>query len=597
MQKKISSSLVASFLLATTNLYSAQNLETITVTSATKSTQSIKDVTSNIEVITKEEIEERHFSGVSDALNTLAGVNITSSGGVGQLDSLYIRGVEAKRILILIDGIRYNEPAGLSGAPLSQLSIDDVEQIEVVKGAQSGIWGADASGGVINIITSTAKKGFHGNGSVEIGSFNTKKYSLTLSNRTDLGYVKLNANRTDIRGFSSYEGTSGKRGDELGYERDGYNNNTYGVQAGINLFENDELNFSYKKINAKYEYDSSTSDNLTNVSDLNHFFKSTSYIHNGESYNIKANMQQSKFDRTQGTFTAQSLVNEFGIQSTINYMDNSSLVLGVNKQNFEHITDELKYQTEGLFISNTNTFFDKLILTQSLRYDNNTKFDEKVTGKIGTKFNFTEDLSIGGNYGTAYNAPTLSNLSYTSSLTPESTKSFDVNVEYKNFKVTYFETKTSDMIEYVANSWPNTQYENLKGDTTFKGYEFAYKKDIIEDMILNLNYTHLSAKDDDKQDLARRAKRQLGFALDYYGISKFHFNVNGQYIGDRYDKDNKDGAKTGNYTVWNSVINYDINKTFKAYLKVDNLFDKYYQTVSKYGTAERSAYVGLKATF
>uniref|UniRef100_UPI0040471FE9 TonB-dependent receptor plug domain-containing protein n=1 Tax=Aliarcobacter sp. TaxID=2321116 RepID=UPI0040471FE9 len=597
MQKKISSSLVASFLLATTNLYSAQNLETITVTSATKSTQSIKDVTSNIEVITKEDIEERHFSGVSEALNTLAGVNITSSGGVGQLDSLYIRGVEAKRILILIDGIRYNEPAGLSGAPLSQLSIDDVEQIEVVKGAQSGIWGADASGGVINIITSTTKKGFHGNGSVEMGSFNTKKYSLTLSNRTDLGYVKLNANRTDIRGFSSYEGTSGKRGDELGYERDGYNNNTYGVQAGINLFENDELNFSYKKINAKYEYDSSTADNLTNVSDLNHFFKSTNYIHNGENYNIKANMQQSKFDRTQGTFTAQSLVNEFGIQSTINYMDNSSLVLGVNKQNFEHITDELKYQTEGLFISNTNTFFNKLVLTQSLRYDNNTKFDEKVTGKIGTKFSFTEDLSIGGNYGTAYNAPTLSNLSYTSSLTPESTKSFDVNVEYKNFKVTYFETKTSDMIEYVSGSWPNTQYENLKGDTTFKGYELAYKKDIIEDMILNLNYTHLSAKDDDKQDLARRAKRQLGFALDYYGISKFHFNVNGQYIGDRYDKDNKDGAKTGNYTVWNSVINYDINKTFKAYLKVDNLFDKYYQTVSKYGTAERSAYVGLKASF
>jgi vitamin B12 transporter len=601
MQKKLSISLVASILLATTNLFSAQNLETITVTSATKSTQSIKDVTSNVEVITKEEIEERHYSGVSEALNTLAGVSIISNGGVGQSDSIFIRGVDSKRILILVDGIRYNEPAGLSGAPLAQLLIDDIEQIEVVKGAQSGIWGADASGGVINIITSSAKKGFHGNAAVEMGSFNTKKYSTTLSNRTDLGYVKLNANRTDIRGFSAFEAKEnsvnyGKRGDELGYERDGYNNNTYSIQAGLNLSDNDEVNLSYKKINAKYDYDSASGDNSTNKSDLNHFFKSANYIHSSEKYNIKLNAQQSKFDRTQDTFNAKSLVNEFGIQSTINYMDNANLVMGINKQNFEHINDKLKYQTEGIFISNTNTF-DKLVLSQALRYDNNTKFDEKVTGKIGAKYNFTEDLSTSTNYGTAYNAPTLSNLSYTSTLKPESTKSFDINAEYKDFRITYFENKISDMIEYISGSWPNTQYKNLEGEATLKGYELAYKKDIIEDTILNLNYTHLSAQNDDKEDLARRAKNQIGFGVDYYGISKFHFNVNGQYIGDRYNSDNKTGAETGNYTLWNSVVNYEINKTFSTYLKVDNIFNKYYQTVDGYATAERSAYVGLKASF
>ncbi len=601
MQKKLSISLVASVLLATTNLFSAQNLETIEVISATKSTQSIKDVTSNVEVITKEEIEERHFSGLSEALNTLAGVNIISNGGVGQSDSLFIRGIDSKRILILVDGVRYNEPAGLSGAPLAQMLIDDIEQIEVVKGAQSGVWGADASGGVVNIITSSAKKGFHGSGTVEMGSFNTKKYSTTVSNRTDLGYVKLNANRTDIRGFSAFEAKEnstnyGKRGDELGYERDGYNNNTYSIQGGLNLTDNDEVNLSYKKINAKYEYDSTSADNTTNKSDLNHFFKSVNYIHTAEKYNIKLNAQQSKFDRTQNSFTAQSLVNEFGIQSTINYIENANLVLGVNKQNFEHITDELKYQTEGIFISNTNTF-DKLVLSQALRYDNNTKFDEKVTGKIGAKYNFTEDLNTSVNYGTAYNAPTLSNLSYTSTLKPETTKSFDVNAEYKDFRVTYFESKISDMIEYVSGSWPNTQYSNLDGEATLKGYELAYKKDIIEDTILNLNYTHLSAKNDEKEDLSRRAKNQVGFGVDYYGISKFHFNVNGQYIGNRYDGPNKTGAETGNYTVWNSVVNYEINKTFSTYLKVDNIFNKYYQTVDGYATAERSAYVGLKASF
>jgi vitamin B12 transporter len=600
MQKKISTSLVASLLLATTNLFSAQNLEPITVTSATKSTQSIKDVTSNVEVITKEEIEERHFSGVSEALNSLAGVSVISNGGVGQTDSLFIRGVDSKRILILVDGVRYNEPAGLSGAPLAQLLIDDIEQIEVVKGAQSGVWGADASGGVVNIITSSAKKGLHGNGSVETGSFNTKKYSTTVSNRTDLGYIKLNANRTDVGGYSAFEAKEsspnyGKRGEELGYERDGYTNNTYTIQGGVNLTDSDEVNLSYKKIDAKYDYDSTNADNRTNKTDLNHFFKSTNYIHTAEKYNIKLNAQQSTFDRTQNTFKAKSLLNEFGAQTNINYIDKADLVLGVNKQNFEHKTDKLKYQTEGLFVSNSITF-DKLVLTQALRYDNNSKFDEKSTGKIGTKYNFTENLNTSANYGTAYNAPTLSNLSYTPTLKPETSESFDVGLEYKNFKVTYFENIITDMINYIPSSNP-VQYENLNGETTIKGYEFAYKKDVLKDTFLNLNYTLLDTQDNKGQELARRPKDQLGFGVDYYGIDRFQFNVNGQYIGERYDGANKTGAETGNYTVWNSVVNYDINKTYKAYLKVDNLFDKYYQTIDGYATAERSAYLGLKANF
>ena len=164
MQKNLSISLVASLLLAT-NLFSAQNLETITVTSATKSAQSIKDVTSNVEVITKEEIEERHFTSVPEALNSLSGINVISNGGLGTSASVKLRGFDTKRVLVLIDGIRVNDVTGTSGAPFEHLMINDIERIEVVKGAQSGIWGADASAGVINIITSSAKEGFRGSGS------------------------------------------------------------------------------------------------------------------------------------------------------------------------------------------------------------------------------------------------------------------------------------------------------------------------------------------------------------------------------------------------------------------------------------------------
>ena len=158
------------------------------------------------------------------------------------------------------------------------------------------------------------------------------------------------------------------------------------------------------------------------------------------------------------------------------------------------------------------------------------------------------------------------------------------------------------MIEYYDPTPRNTRnndakYINSKGESDLDGYELAYKQNVLEDLIFNVNHTHLIARSSDGLDLSRRAKRESGFGVDYYGINRFHFNINGSYIGDRYDGANKTGASTGNYTVWNTVVNYEINKTFSTYLKVDNLFNKYYQTVDGYATAERSAYVGLKASF
>ncbi|MEA3316236.1 MAG: TonB-dependent receptor [Campylobacterota bacterium] len=596
--KKTNLSITTALLLAT-NLYSSQDLGTINISSATKSEQSIKDTTSNVEVITSYELEEKHIATVSEALNSLSGISITSNGGLGQLDSLFIRGVDSKRVLILIDGIRYNEPAGLSGAPLAQLMVSDIEKIEIVKGAQSGIWGADASGGVINIISKKPKEGLSGDVLLEGGSFNTKKITTTLGAKKDNYFIKLNANKISTDGFSAFEakeGTAdyGKRGDELGFEKDGYENTTYSVQGGVNITSNDTLKMLYKNIDAQYDYDSSTADDSTKVSYINHYFKNIDYTHKKDDYSVNLKASQSKFNRTQDTFNAQSLVNEFAIQSKISYRKEDTLLVGLSKQNFEDIVNNRKYQTDALFVSNLNKF-DKFIFSQALRYDNNNMFDEKVTGKLGLKYNFNQELYISSNYGTAYNAPTLGNLSYTSTLKPESTISYDVSVGYSGLKVTYFENKIEDMINYTFV--PSFHYINEDGTSTLKGFEIDYKKDIMQDILLSINYTNLNAKDKDGKDLARRAKEDFKFGIDYYGVDKLHIGLNGQYVGERYDKANKQGAQTGKYTIANFVANYDIKKDLKVYTKVDNITDKYYQTVDGYATTPRAYYAGIKYSF
>lgn len=595
--KKISTSLVASFFLAT-NLFSTDTLETITVTSATKTEQSIKDVISNIDVITAEDIEARKFKTVTEALNTIPGIQVSPSGGIGQQTSVFLRGMDSNKTLVLIDGIRLNDPTGLSGANFEHLMINDIERIEVIKGAQSSIWGADASAGVINIITKSAQKGTHGNASVEYGKYNTKTSKATISHKNENFDAKLSALRVDTDGFSAMmpRGEKAKK-----YEDDGYENTTADLKLGYNFNENNRISTSYEIIDTKVDYDNSPNSNdkaktKTHLASVNYENKNDIAI-----TNVYANYTDITREYSYGNFDGS--VKEYGVKSTVPYLSETSFItIGTDYKEFEHKNDlDKQYDNKAIYITNTNKFFDdKTIFTESLRYDKYSDFDNKATGKVGIKQYIVDELNISSNYGTGYNVPTIYQLFEPAGmwgnvgnpdLQPEKTKGYDVGLEYKGFSITYFDTKVNNMIGY------GNGYENIEGDSKLKGTEIAYKNSVTEDIFLNLNYTNLSAKNADKEYLARRAKDKVGFGVDYYGLKDFHFNINGEYIGTRYDRVNKQGASTGNYTIWNAVVDYEINKTFSTYVKLDNMFNKDYQIVDGYATSQRAAFVGLKASF
>jgi len=609
MNKKISTSLSASLLIAT-NIYANDTvqLDEITVTSATKSTQSIKDVTSNIDVITSEEIEERQFTTVAEALNTIAGINITSNGGIGSSTTLGLRGTGNNRTLILIDGVKFKDHSSISGTNISNLMIDNIKSIEIIKGAQSGIWGADAAAGVINIITKDINDGTHFSLLTEIGSFKTKKFGASVSHKNKNFDIKLDANRITSDSFSS----KSPKGDDVSqYEDDYYENTSLGLKSNIYITDATKVFFSGKYIDSTKDYDSAGADDDTIKNDSQSKIFNIGLNHKYNEHDITIKFDKSNIKRDQIGYTSS-----FGVKSTnndtrniefsdrFNYSKGSFLLLGIgsNKDDIKYskttgVTDTASNDTRYGYITNSNRF-NKIVLTQSLRYDKFDNFDNEFTGKIGAKYDFSNDFNISANYGTSYSVPLLiqninpwgnTNLD----IKPEESKSFDIGFEYKNFSVTYFEQDVTNLID-----WENSTYTNVDGESEFKGYEIGYKQNLGEDILLSMNYTHLSAKDSDGENLARRAKRQLGFGVDYYGINKLHLNVNGSYIGDRFqDVYGVGRVQTGNYTVWNSVANYKINKTFSTYLKVDNLFNKYYQTIDGFATAERSAYIGLKATF
>ena len=615
MKQTITLSLLSTLLLS--DLHAAPiELEEITVEAANRTKQNIKDLTESVTIITSQEIEESRVSTLTEALSRLGHIAMTSNGGPGQTTSMLVRGFDSKRVLVLIDGMRYNDVTGLSGAQFEQITLNNIEQIEIIKGAQSGIWGADASAGVINIVTKTAKEGTHASGNIEYGSFATKKANIQISHKTDDFDLSLGASRFDTHGLSAAEPkrTSpdyGKRWDDLGYEDDAYTNKTYNAKAGYNVTQNDRFEASFRYIDAYVESDNGAGLDAPNgiytVNNLDSYFYSAAYKHDDALNDLLLQYNYSRFKRSQyGGYSGD--VEEIALQDKIDYAKDSFIRVGGSYQRYEQETSggsdlNKKYNAKSAYATNYNKFLlledlGNTIFTQSLRHDRYSIFDNKTTGKVGLKQFVHKDIYLSSNYGTAYNIPTLYQLfgswSGNAALKPEETKSIDITVGNDNLTFTYFHNKINDLIDYDFTS---STFNNMDGTSTIKGFEAGYQDDFFDVLSLGLNYTYLDAKNDDGETLARRPKHQIDGNVFYYLNDKLNIGLNGQYIGTRYDSPDNQGAQTGKYTLFNAVINYEINKNLTVYTKVDNITDKYYQVVDGYATAERSFYIGLNAQF
>ncbi len=385
---KIPLSITGAFLLTTCAF--AQNsldLGTLTISSATKSEQSIEDVTSNTSIISNTELEEKNVKTVAEALNLAGGINFTSNGGLGSTTSILLRGSGNNRILVLIDGIRYQNPSNTSGATIAHLMNSEIEKIEVIKGSQSGIWGADAASGVINIITKKPKHGTHGSLNLELGSFNTKKYGATLSHKEEKFDLKLSGSRITSDSFT----TQAPRGDDIdNYEDDSYENTTFNLDGNYFINDSASVGVQYIKIDAKKEYDSYASPDDENMkSDIDDSFYSLYYTQTLDKHTLKAKYDKSIFAReeigtTYGVKEFNGESDNLELNDNYKYMDNSFALFG-----FGATKDDANYTTVSnssgtkenksyyLYVTNSNKF-DTTVLTQSLRYDNYDNFDNKL---------------------------------------------------------------------------------------------------------------------------------------------------------------------------------------------------------------------------
>ena len=585
------------------------------VYSASKSYVSATNVTDNVNILTHEEMKLRGMTTVSQALDSLPGVSITRSGGLGAITSLFVQGFSNKYTLILIDGVRYNDPTNTSGSDISNILIDDIDRIEVIKGAQSGIWGADAAAGVINIITKKAKPGTHASVGVELGSYKYKNMTASLSHRTHTYDVMLSVLRTTQDGFTA-QAPNGEDLDQ--YEDDQYQNTTINLKAGYWLNSDNRIEFGYHDINSLANYDSAgpDSDGRNDYRGKIGYLKYKLYVgkHIVETTLSQSYFHNKQLDAAYGINDSVGKMPSIEIKDTFKYAKDSTLVFGAiyEKRKIEYTqvgssSENRDEKNRAIYLNNTNRF-ENFILSQALRYDDFNEFNSKLTGKVGAKYLFSENFNIYTNYSTGYKAPNMMDMiniwgASNFDLKPENIKSFNVGLEYYGLNVNLFKNKIEDMIMWQSGAnWSDPgQNINIEGISTLKGVEISYQQMFFDRLLLGANYTYVDAKDADGEKLLRRPRYQVGMNGSYVATKQLVISVDGTYIGSRLDNDFSTNpatqVDTGKYFLANANVNYKINKTWSTYFKVNNILDKQYQTVYGYATARRSFYLGVKASF
>ncbi len=604
MTIKSLSLITATLLLTNTYADTDIQLEDITVTSTNKVSTSIQNTTSNITVITSEEIEEKGYQTVAQAISTVAGISVTNSGGLGQQTSFFLRGADSGKVLVLLDGMRLNDPSTTNGtALLDSLTTSNIAQIEIVKGGTSSIWGSNASAGVINIITKEAREGLHGSLALSYGSYNTKGTDADLSYKDEKITAQVLASFLDTDGFSALAPRDA--------EEDGYTNKNLNLKLGYAFNENNQLTLSYNRIKTDTQYDDSWSVDQADDTYSNSTSDQRNYAldHHFKLDNYSADLHASRGEYDRDYYTAyghnvyRSTLQEYAFINGYDYTKGKA-VLGLEYKDIDGFNQyetypesQSAYTNKAIYLSNVYNINDNTLLETNLRYDNYDAFENKTTYKLGLKhdYNFLEGFTTSANYYSSYDAPSAYQFANQSSavtlLKPTYTKGYDLSANYKElFSISYFNTKVEDGIDWIVDG-----YTNIEGEQKFSGLELQTKYKLpTVGFDLSANYTHLfSYEKEDGTDLIRRAKDTLNTSLNYYTDNRTNYGITAQYIGDREEF----GQSTGNYTVWNLNFSTAMMENIDLTVNANNILDKEYQSIYGYATEGRSLYAKIKYSF
>jgi vitamin B12 transporter len=599
--------------------------ETVVVT-ATRTPQPVEVTGQSVSVITADDIALKQSVMLSDLVAATPGVTAVRNGGIGQSTSILVRGAEAGQTLVLVDGVRINDPSSTTGfALMGDVLANGIDRIEVLRGTQSTLYGSDAIGGVVNILTARG-----GDNTLKLtaegGSFDTLRLNAAASGQYQDFEFGAAANYYLTNSVSAADARNGNR------EADGYHHT--GVTANLrwnaspSVSADARVYYTY----ARDSYDgypppsySFQDTHQYGDNELLAFYSGINATVWGGRFTNRLAVTHSESDRTTydtvEDFYAKGGATRIEYQGGLKIDDKNELVFGAEDQRTSLNTQSAydpapikgSSRIDGFYAQIQSGIVDNLTLTGGGRYDHDRQFGDHLSFKLAAAYQLGKATTLRATMGDGFKAPSLYQLyspysNPVDNLKPETATGWELGLDQELGKwragITYFERRTANQIDFFScwgvsstacslRAFEGGYYYNV-GRSRVKGMEVSVNGEITNGLTLALAYTNLT--DTDRAtglQLARRPHDSASATLAWQALTDLNLAVSADYVGSRFDD-------AGHYTALgetlhvNLMASYTVADGIELYGRVENAGDNQREPVAGYGAMGRAFFGGIR---
>jgi vitamin B12 transporter len=585
------------------------------------------EVASSVTVIMQEDIERKQARTLPDILQDVPGLNVVQTGGPGGTTSVFMRGTNSNHVKVLVDGIDVSDPSFGNLFNFEHLLLSDIERIEVLRGPQSGLYGANAIGGVINIITKKGAGPAQVTGTIEGGSFGTFNQTAGISGSVErlnfaLDWGHFHSDDTPVTPSNLVPAGRTVTGDS-------YDNQTASARFGVALINNFDVGLVARYIDTKLLF--TNDDALGPESQKSEEDKQQLYTR----ATAHLALFDGRFDQTVGIGYADFNTRDVdpntlpvvptlsrGDRIKLDWQGNVTLLPGqILTLGAEHQLDQINstgpvvadMTNDAGYLQLQSSFGQRFFDTISLRYDDNDRFGSAATFRVAPSLLIPEtDTKLKGSVGTGFNPPTLTDLFQSfpefdffanPNLKPERSIGYDLGFEQVvlekrvQFGATYFHNDITDLIEVNDAGTTNI---NIGKATTYGVESFVLYKPLPV-LTLRGDYTFTIAEDDElHQELLRRPKHKASLNAQWQVTDAASLSVTTLYVGPWLDV-NRDGTVSGitadGYTLVNVAGAYVLGHGVTAFARIDNLLDRHYQDPLGFVHPGLGVFAGMRVAF
>ena len=606
-------------------------LEQIVVTGA-RTPIAATDVGSAVTVITREDIDRRQVRFVTDLLRAVPGFAVSHAGVVGSQTQVRVRGSEANHVLVLVDGVRANDPATGDEFRWEFLSTANIERIEIVSGPQSALWGSDAIGGVVHIITRSGNAGNNANAYVEVGSESTLNAAAGGNLGGENWSAGLGIERLATDGFNIARS---------GEERDDADITTATLNVRFSPSDTLELTLGARAVDAYTQFDAvdffvtglPTDSNV--ATDTSQTYAYIGAMLGAADARVRHRLSVRYFDSDNQNFVEQAYDSSTSSdRRTLAYQADIAVRAARLSLAVEH--EQTRFAQQGAFVFDDPNQEQETEVTSaitdvhgragetlswlfSLRFDDHSDFEDILTGRISLAWSLTDATILRAGVGTGQKTPTFierfgffpQSFVGNDQLQPEHSTSYEVGIDHSfealRLQLSLFDQDLDDEINgfYCPNPFPAPCTAiNMDQPSSRRGAEVGTQWSVNDRLSIGATYTYTHSEDADSATELRRPRHAGSVQVDYeFAGGRGLVALAADYGGTRQDvffppwPNPSEIVTLDNYWLVGLTAQYAVSNRVKLFARTSNLLDTDYEQVYGYRTSGRSFYGGVRVSF